>query len=131
MEILANNKERLLVYYPEKETLEVHWLGHVSDLEILRNMEEVTALYYLIHVKKYVVNLLKAKSFNFPYQKHIIEKSLKAFNQQGGEELLIVNKKEAPNKLYKIYKKALKNYGIKLHLESEKVFTRPLLNINL
>lgn len=117
------------MYYPEKETLEVHWLGCVSDVEILQNMEEVTALFCVMKVKKYVVNLLKVKSFNFPYQQQILERSVKAFYQHGGKGILIVNKKEAPNKLLKIYSKVMKRYGIKLNLFSEKKYANTFMEV--
>jgi hypothetical protein len=111
------------VYYPEEETLEVHWLGNVSDLEILNNMEEVTSLFTVMSVKKYVVNLLKTTFFNFPYQKNILEKSVKAFHQGGGKKITIVNKKQDPRTLFKMYKKVMNKNGIKLNLISEQVYT--------
>ena len=121
MDILANNKERLLVYYPEKETLEVHWLGEDRDREISENMEEVTALFCLMSIKKDVVNLLKTKSFNYSYQKEILKKSLEAFYRQGGDEIVIINSSGTANKLYKIYNKAIKKHGMGLHLLTELV----------
>ena len=99
------------------KSLEVHWHKSIPDNKIEQCIEKVGSLIKIIPVQYLFIDGSELESYEFGLNWKIIEHSWKAFYENGGKKIIVLNKTIPPGYILKEYKDAMKEYGIPLELE--------------
>lgn len=99
------------------KSLEVHWHKSIPDNKINQCISNVKSLLEILPVKILLLDSTNLLSYDLALNWKIIESSWKVFYDNGGEKIVILNKKGLSSSLVDEYKCVIKKYGIPIELE--------------
>lgn len=99
------------------KSLEVHWQKNIPGNKIDQCLNIVRSLVNITPAKNLLIDGLELKSSDFGLNWKIIESTWKTFYENGGEKIVVLNKKKLPKYIHEEYTAAIKYYGIPLKIE--------------
>jgi hypothetical protein len=103
--------------HKSNKSLEVHWQRDVPGREVDHCLDIIRSLVNITPAKDLLIDGLEMKSSDFGLNWRIIERTWKTFYENGGERIVIMNKKKLPQYVHDEYAAAIKKYDIPLKIE--------------